>query len=95
MNCLVKTIWREFKMANQHSDELKNKQKAAEKSEAAECHECHHAKGSDMLREAMEEIKERSDDVKTLVVEYVRDKPFKALGIALATGMALTFFLKR
>lgn len=53
------------------------------------------SKANDILRETLEEFKERGDDVKTLVTEYIHDKPFKALGIALVTGMALAFFMKR
>jgi ElaB/YqjD/DUF883 family membrane-anchored ribosome-binding protein len=80
--------------SQQHSEETQSKQRTTGKREETECTECH-AKENDLLRDAIEEIRERSDDVKTLVAEYVKDKPFKALGIALVTGMALTFLLKR
>lgn len=54
-----------------------------------------HSKSNDLLRDTLEEFRERGDDVKTLMKEYVKEKPMKALGIALFTGMALAFFLKR
>lgn len=52
-------------------------------------------RGSDILGETLQEFKERGDDVRTLVTEYVREKPFKSLGIALLTGVALAVFMRR
>lgn len=50
---------------------------------------------SELFRDTIEEIRERSDDVKATVQEYVHQKPFKALAIAVASGMALALLLKR
>lgn len=52
-------------------------------------------RSSDVLRETINEFKEHGEDVKTLVTEYVKDKPLKALGIAVVTGMALALFMRR
>jgi|688.fasta_scaffold735956_3 ElaB/YqjD/DUF883 family membrane-anchored ribosome-binding protein len=52
-------------------------------------------RGQDILRETLEEFKEHGEDVKSLVTDYIREKPFKSLGIALATGMALALFIRR
>ncbi|MBA2654736.1 MAG: hypothetical protein H0U71_06685 [Gammaproteobacteria bacterium] len=51
--------------------------------------------GGDILRDTIEEFKERSEDAKTLVTEYVKDKPFRALGIAAAAGVVLALLMKR
>jgi ElaB/YqjD/DUF883 family membrane-anchored ribosome-binding protein len=51
--------------------------------------------GSDLLHDTIEEFRERSEDIRTLVSEYVREKPVKALGISLLVGMALALFMKR
>lgn len=50
---------------------------------------------SELLHETINEFKERTDDIKTVVSEYVKEKPFKALGITLAAGVVLALFLKR
>lgn len=50
---------------------------------------------ADIWRETLEEFKERSDDIRTLVTTYVKENPYRALGIALLSGVAITFFLTR
>lgn len=61
----------------------------------------HHAadelsqKATEALRETIHDLRERSDDVKATVQEYVHQKPFKALGIAALAGMALALIIRR
>lgn len=50
---------------------------------------------NEILHETMEEFKEHRDDVKALISEYVQQKPFKSLGVAMLTGVALALVLKR
>ncbi len=52
-------------------------------------------KSNEILRDTLEEFKERGSDIKAIMTEYVQEKPFKALGIALLTGVALALILKR
>lgn len=52
-------------------------------------------RASDAIKETINEIRDRSDDVKATVKEYVNEKPFKALGIAALSGMALALLLRR
>lgn len=68
---------------------------ASRKSREGEHNGEAHMRTNEILRETIEEFKERSDDLKTLVTEYVQEKPLKALGIALVSGIALALFLKR
>lgn len=49
----------------------------------------------ELLQHALEEVRSRSEDVRGQVSEYVREKPFKALGIAVAVGAVLALILKR
>lgn len=77
-------------MANQqHTGHTQSKKRATGNGQT-DLHRSH-----DLLRDTIEEFRERGDDVKTLVGEYVKEKPVKALGIALVTGMALALLLKR
>jgi ElaB/YqjD/DUF883 family membrane-anchored ribosome-binding protein len=50
---------------------------------------------NELLQDTIAELKDRGDDAKAVVQEYVHQKPFKALGIAVATGIALALLLKR
>lgn len=52
-------------------------------------------RANEALRETLDEFRDRSDDIKATVKEYVQQKPLKALGIAALSGMVLTFLLKR
>jgi ElaB/YqjD/DUF883 family membrane-anchored ribosome-binding protein len=52
-------------------------------------------RASDVLKDTFNELKERSDDVKATVKEYVHQKPFKALGIAMLSGMAIALLMRR
>jgi ElaB/YqjD/DUF883 family membrane-anchored ribosome-binding protein len=52
-------------------------------------------KSSEALKNTLEEFKERGNDMKLIVKEYIQEKPFKSLGIAMLTGMALALILRR
>ena len=52
-------------------------------------------RSNDILRETIQEFKERGDDLRTLASEYVKEKPVRALSIALLTGMALALIIRR
>jgi ElaB/YqjD/DUF883 family membrane-anchored ribosome-binding protein len=53
------------------------------------------SKAEDLLHDTIHEFKEKSEDVKGVVEEYVKQKPMKSIGIALLTGVALSLFLRR
>lgn len=52
-------------------------------------------RATETLQATLDELKGRSDDVKETVKEYVNEKPFKALGIAVLSGMALALLMRR
>jgi ElaB/YqjD/DUF883 family membrane-anchored ribosome-binding protein len=58
-------------------------------------HEALKQKASEALKGTIDEIRERSDDVKETIQEYVQQKPLKALGIAVLSGMALALLMRR
>lgn len=50
---------------------------------------------NDILRETLQEFRERSDDTRAIIKDYVQQKPMKSLGIAMLTGVALALLIKR
>lgn len=49
----------------------------------------------DLLQHTLSEFKTRSEDIKSYVTEYVKEQPFKSLGIAVGIGAVLALLLKR
>lgn len=56
-----------------------------------------HARGhaSGVLSQSINDVKTKSTDISDTVVDYVTEKPYKALGIALLSGLVLGFWLRR
>jgi ElaB/YqjD/DUF883 family membrane-anchored ribosome-binding protein len=51
-------------------------------------------KAGEILSQSVDTVKEQSAQMKDNVVDYTAENPFKSLGIALATGIALGYFLR-
>lgn len=49
----------------------------------------------DLLQHTISEFKSRSEDVRSYVTDYVKDQPFKSIGIAVAVGAVLALILKK
>lgn len=47
-----------------------------------------------MLSDSYENLRSRSSDIQVNVAEYIAKKPFKSLGIALLSGVAIGFLLR-
>lgn len=56
-----------------------------------------HARGhaSGVLSQSISDVKTKSTDLQDTVLDYVNEKPYKALGIALLSGLVLGLWLKR
>lgn len=52
-------------------------------------------KAAELFTQSLDQAKEQSDKLKDNVVEYTSDKPFKSLGIALLSGIAIGYFLRK
>lgn len=76
-------------MASEYSDQAQSRRKQETHEHQNEFH------NKDLLHNTIDEVKERSEDIKILVEEYVKSKPFKSLGIAVMSGVALALLLKR
>jgi ElaB/YqjD/DUF883 family membrane-anchored ribosome-binding protein len=83
-------------MASQNPNPSQARKREGEHDGEAQLRESHlRERSSDFLKDTIDEFKERGDDLRTLVSEYAKEKPFKALGIALLTGMVLAIVMKR
>lgn len=78
----------------QHQDELYHD---VEKIKAALSEATSHAKhrASDLLSQSRENMKEKSDQLQENLSHYAGEKPIKALGIALLTGIVIGYFLHK
>lgn len=52
-------------------------------------------KAGQVLSDSYETLKNKSTDMQENVAEYVAEKPFKSLGIALLSGVVIGFFLRK
>jgi len=52
-------------------------------------------KAGEIFSDSLNNVKEQSTAIKEGVSDYAATKPFKALGIALLTGITLGFLLRR
>lgn len=52
-------------------------------------------KASSLITESIENAKDKSDELQENVMDYVADKPFKSLGLALLAGMIVGYFLHK
>lgn len=52
-------------------------------------------RAGEMLSQSLDDVKERSAAIQGNVSEYVADRPFKSIGLALLTGLLLGFFIRR
>lgn len=52
-----------------------------------------HARGA--LNESLENMRERTNELQGNVAEYVGEKPFKSLGIAMLSGFILAVAMRR
>ena len=52
-------------------------------------------RAGEILINSVDNVKEQSTVVKDNMADYVAEKPFKSLGIALAVGVALGFLLRK
>lgn len=52
-------------------------------------------RAGEMLVDSVVSMKNQSNHLKEGVADYASERPFKALGIALATGIALGLLIKR
>lgn len=52
-------------------------------------------KASDIYTDSIDDIKEKTASVESHVAEYVAEKPFKSLGVALLAGIAIGFILRK
>ena len=51
-------------------------------------------KAGEMISQSVDTVKEQSTQVKDNVAGYTTKNPFKTIGIALATGMVVGYFLR-
>jgi ElaB/YqjD/DUF883 family membrane-anchored ribosome-binding protein len=49
----------------------------------------------EIFNQSVDEVKDRSQDLKERLAEYVAEKPFKSLGWAVFAGFLLSRFLRR
>jgi ElaB/YqjD/DUF883 family membrane-anchored ribosome-binding protein len=49
----------------------------------------------DAVTESLTSVKDKSSDIQGTVAHYVGDKPFKALGIAVLSGLLLGFAMRK
>ena len=56
-----------------------------------------HARGraTDFIADSMQDMKSKSTDFKDNLENYITEKPFKSIGIALLTGMVFGFLWRR
>jgi ElaB/YqjD/DUF883 family membrane-anchored ribosome-binding protein len=47
------------------------------------------------ISESLENVKEKSTDIQDSITDYVNEKPFKALGLAMLTGVFLGLAMRR
>lgn len=52
-------------------------------------------KAGQMLTDSYEDLKSRSTDIQENVADYVAEKPFKSLGVALLSGVVIGFLLRK
>jgi len=52
-------------------------------------------RAGEMINDSMHTVKEQTAAARDNVADYTADKPFKALGIALAAGVVLGYLIKR
>lgn len=52
-------------------------------------------KAGEMLSDSLKSVKQQSDKVQTQIAAYAAKKPFKALGMALLTGVLIGLYLRR
>lgn len=52
-------------------------------------------KAGDLFTHSIKDIKHKSSDVKHQVKNYLYDKPFKSLGIAVLTGMFIGLWMRK
>lgn len=53
------------------------------------------AEADELIQQAIDEFRTRSEDAKTYVTKYVKDQPLKSLGIAVAVGAVLALIIKK
>lgn len=52
-------------------------------------------RAGEMLSDSVANMRERSADIKENVEDYVANKPYKALGIAMAAGLIMGFLMRK
>lgn len=52
-------------------------------------------RAGEILSQSMESLKDKSSDLKDGVEEYVSNKPFQSMGIALLAGMVIGYFIHK
>lgn len=48
---------------------------------------------NEILNESLNSVRERTADVKDTTAEYVAEKPFKSMGLAMLAGAVIGYFL--
>lgn len=52
-------------------------------------------KATEILNESVENVKQKSEDLQGTVADYVAEKPFKSLGIAILSGIIIGYLLHK
>lgn len=52
-------------------------------------------KTNQLVSQSLDNVREKSSDIQENIADYVAEKPFKSLGMAILTGIVIGYFLHK